>query len=109
MKVFIGNPNKDEYYDEDDVESEVYYDDADNFIYLDPNEMGIEIDDDDDDDEDDVDDEIYESLSFGGSEDTSDDEDEYIDDEEEEGEQHESVSDKEGIYVYVCTERILFF
>lgn len=78
MRDFIGNPNKDEFYEEDDVESEVYYDGADNFIYLDPNEMGIEIDDDDDE----VyveDDEDFESFSLG---DTSDDDEEYVEDEE---------------------------
>lgn len=75
MKEFIGNPIREEYYDEDDVEIELYYEGMgmDDFVYLDPNEMGIEIDDDDDGVDDD-----YENYSFGGFGDTSEDE-EYFD------------------------------
>lgn len=77
-RQFIGDPNKDEYYEEDDVEAEVYYEGADNFIYLDPNEMGIEVDDDDDDYEWDAN---FESFSSGDHS-TSEDEDEFLDDDE---------------------------
>lgn len=90
MREFIGNPNREEFYEEDDVESDVFFDGADEVIYLDPNDMGIEIDDDYDDDEGDED---FESLSFGdhfSSE--EDEEDEYVDDEE-------SLSD-EGLFFF---------
>lgn len=90
MREFIGNPNQVEYYEEDDVEveSEVYDDGADNFIYLDPSDMGIEIDDDDDVDVDDDADEDFESFSLGDH--YSSEETDYIEDDEEE----ESLSDE---------------
>lgn len=102
MREFIGNPNKDEYYEEDDVESEIFYDGADNFIYLDPNDMGIEIDDDDDEEEEEED-EDFESLSLGDHF-SSEDDDDYIDDEDEE----ESLS-VEGMWVYSKNCDVIYF
>lgn len=82
MKEFIGNPIREEYYDEDDVEIELYYEGMgmDNFVYLDPNELGIEIDDDGDADD-------YENYSLGGFGDTFDDDDDedYVPDDDDGG------------------------
>lgn len=71
---FIGNPNKEDYY-EDDVEEEID-NVAGHFIYIDPDEMGIEIEISDEDDEDDGD-----FVSYSSAEEFSSDDDFIFDDE----------------------------
>lgn len=85
MRLFIGNPNACEYYYEDEIDSDLFYDGTENVFFLDASAMGIEIVDEDEEVDDIEDDEDFESFSLGGLGDSTEDEDEdeeYIDNDE---------------------------